>query len=871
MKLAVTPSLVDQSLGRRKAAWILSAAVLGLLLVNRVNGLTDGVWTDAASGGLWSSSGNWLNGAIAAGTDGTADFSQLDITVDNIIYINNSDTARTIGHLIFGDTVPSNNWIVTDNGGGDSLKLAVTSYVPTIAVNNTTVNIISTLSGGTQGFDKQGNGTLILSAANGNNISGNVKVSGGTLQLGNTLVLKNCTLDYNSYGGTLSLGAVTNATLGGLQGNQNLALFNGATGVALSIGNNNQSTSYSGALSGSGSLMKVGSGTLTLSGFDNYSGGTTIANGTLQGDTNSLAGNIANYGSVVFSQTFDGIYSGSISGTGDLAATGGGTISMTGANSYSGRTTVSSGLLILNNANALPGGIGTTGGVSSLTIAGGVIGLATGDFTRPLGTSAGAVGWTTSGGFSAQGADRIVNIGGAASQVHWNNSQFVPTGSALILSAPAATNTVTFQNPIDLNGAIRAIEVDDGAALVDAVLSSALSGSSAAGLSKIGSGTLALNAADTYSGATTVAGGLLLLNNSAALPGGTATAGGTSALTLGGGSIGLGAGDFLRGLGTGANQVQWTGSGGFSAHGTDRIVNLGGASAPVHWSTGSFIPTGSALILGAVAATNTLTFQNPIDLNGAIRTIHVDKGAAMIDAVISSPITSSGVGGFVKTGAGTLSLGGPNAYSGGTTVNGGLLLLNNATALPGGTGTAGGTSSLTINGGVVGLGAGDFLRGLGAGPDQVQWTGSGGFAAAGADRVVNLGGAGAQVQWGAGGFVPNGSTLILGSVIDPHTVDFQNPIDLAGGVRTIEFDGNATLSGAISDSMGGGSLVKTGGGTLTLAADNSWDAARRRQIATLRRPESGARLHSSVRAGSYTRDHHNQAAAPVSRPSRSTE
>ena len=47
--------------------------------------------------------------------------------------------------------------------------------------------------------------------------------------------------------------------------------------------------------------------------------------------------------------------------------------------------------------------------------------------------------------------------------------------------------------------------------------------------------------------------------------------------------IELAAGDFTRGLGTGASQVQFTGSGGFSAFGGSRVVNLGGVSAPVTW------------------------------------------------------------------------------------------------------------------------------------------------------------------------------------------------------------------------------------------------------------------------------------------------
>jgi autotransporter-associated beta strand protein len=87
-------------------------------------------------------------------------------------------------------------------------------------------------------------------------------------------------LDYNSYGGTLDFGALTNATFGGLKGTQNIALTNN---FALSVGNNNANTTYSGALSGTGAtLTKIGSGTLTLSATNSYTGATSVSNGVLK-------------------------------------------------------------------------------------------------------------------------------------------------------------------------------------------------------------------------------------------------------------------------------------------------------------------------------------------------------------------------------------------------------------------------------------------------------------------------------------------------------------------------------------------------------------------------------------------------------------
>jgi autotransporter-associated beta strand protein len=83
--------------------------------------------------------------------------------------------------------------------------------------------------------------------------------------------------------GTFSVATtLTACTLGGLSGSYALGLTN-ATGAALSlsVGNNNSDTTFSGALSGSGSLKKIGSGKLTLAGVNSYTGATTVEAGTL--------------------------------------------------------------------------------------------------------------------------------------------------------------------------------------------------------------------------------------------------------------------------------------------------------------------------------------------------------------------------------------------------------------------------------------------------------------------------------------------------------------------------------------------------------------------------------------------------------------
>ncbi|MDI4915084.1 fibronectin-binding autotransporter adhesin ShdA [Salmonella enterica subsp. enterica serovar Lubbock] len=108
-------------------------------------------------------------------------------------------------------------------------------------------------------------------------------------------------------------------------------------------------------LSGSGSLVKTGTGELTLSGDNTYSGGTTITGGTLTADhADSLGtGAIANNGVL---QVGEGELKNTLSGTGSLVKIGTGELTLSGDNTYSGGTTIDDGVLIAANVNALSGG-----------------------------------------------------------------------------------------------------------------------------------------------------------------------------------------------------------------------------------------------------------------------------------------------------------------------------------------------------------------------------------------------------------------------------------------------------------------------------------------------------------------------------------
>jgi fibronectin-binding autotransporter adhesin len=135
---------------------------------------------------------------------------------------------------------------------------------------------------------------------------------------------------------------------------------------------------YAGSITGSGSLIKSGTGVLTLGGTNAYSGGTLINAGGLAGSIGGLQGLIVNNGALTFNQATDGFFNGLIAGSGTVTKLGAGNLTFASNSAFTGLTTVGQGTLTLNNA-ALPGsvsvgtqaalaGTGTIGG--NLTIGG---------------------------------------------------------------------------------------------------------------------------------------------------------------------------------------------------------------------------------------------------------------------------------------------------------------------------------------------------------------------------------------------------------------------------------------------------------------------------------------------------------------------
>lgn len=111
------------------------------------------------------------------------------------------------------------------------------------------------------------------------------------------------------------------------------------------------SAAFDGLIAGTGMLIKRGTGTQRLTGTALHTGGTRIEAGTLDVAAGTLTGDVVNHGELSFSLTQDETFAGLISGPGQVAKTGSGTLRLTGSNTYAGGTRVSGGLSIGSDAN----------------------------------------------------------------------------------------------------------------------------------------------------------------------------------------------------------------------------------------------------------------------------------------------------------------------------------------------------------------------------------------------------------------------------------------------------------------------------------------------------------------------------------------
>jgi len=102
--------------------------------------------------------------------------------------------------------------------------------------------------------------------------------------------------------------------------------------------------------------------------------------------------------------------------------------------------------------------------------------------------------------------------------------------------------------------------------------------------------------------------------------------------------------DFTGGLGTGAGEVTWAGSGGFAAVGGDHVVQIGGSPTEINWAAPNFIGNGRTLILGDPNADGTLIWDKAINLGAVsrrIRVLHGSGNAGRADARVDKALRGS--------------------------------------------------------------------------------------------------------------------------------------------------------------------------------------------------------------------------------------
>ncbi|HGB5087866.1 TPA: autotransporter outer membrane beta-barrel domain-containing protein [Salmonella enterica subsp. enterica serovar Agona] len=611
-------------------------------------------------------------------------------------------------------------------------------------VNTVLENVDANSGWNGQSLTKTGAGTLILNAEN--TYTGSTTISEGTLiatnveALGTGNVTDNATLEMNTGG------------------------------------------DFDNAISGSGQVVKSGDETLTLSGANSYTGGTTISGGTLVASNVEALGT----GDITDNATLElnagGDFANNIGGTGSVVKSGDDALTLSGSNTYTGGTLISGGTLVANDVNALGTGDITDNATLALN--------AVGDFDNAI-----------------SGSGKVEKSGDDALTLSGSNTY---TGGTLISSGTLVASNVE---------ALGTGDVTDNATLelnTSGTFDNAISGSGQ--VVKSGDKMLTLSGANSYSGGTLISDGTLVASNVESLGTGDVTNNATLELNTGG--------DFTNNI-SGSGQVVKSG---------DDALALSGANS---YTGGTLISSGTlvatnvdALGSGDVTDNATLelntggTFDNAISGSGQVvksgdKTLTLSGSntytggtlisdgtlvASNVEALGTGDVTDnatlelntsgtfdnviSGSGQVVKSGDDALTLSGSNTYRGGTTISGGTLVATSVEAL--GTGDVTDNATLALNTG------GDFINNIG-GTGRVEKSG---------DQTLTLSGANSYT----------GGTLISSGTLVASNVNALGSGDVTDNA-VLELNTGGTFDNAIS---GSGQVEKSGDGTLTLSGSNTY-------------------------------------------------
>jgi autotransporter-associated beta strand protein len=374
--------------------------------------------------------------------------------------------------------------------------------------------------------------------------------------------------------GTLQLG--TGGTLGAVASQVSLG-----QGADL-LFDRSDNVTFGQTITGAGSLVQAGGGTLSLTVADSFTGGTTIENGALQlGPGGGLAGNVSIQAGAAlqFNQTGNASFAGTLAGAGGVSQLGTGAITLAASNSFSGGITINSGTLALENSHAAGTGSIAFGAANGLALQ-----IGAGD--APANIIAGFVPGETIDlqGFGAVtsislAAGNVLEISGAAGSIalslapgqNYATTDFLTTADGrggADINAVVLSYDIT--NETELNAAFSQIALEGANIPAGQTITIDLSGSSIAlttaleavnlhsGLSLVingGGGTLDglgnQRGLFIYSGDVTVEN--LAIDNAAAIGGNGGNFNGQSYLSTGGGGggAGLGGGLFVAGTANG--------------------------------------------------------------------------------------------------------------------------------------------------------------------------------------------------------------------------------------------------------------------------------------------------------------------------------
>jgi len=545
----------------------------------------DGNWdTTTLNWQLLAGSGptNYTEGSLSVFDDSATGSSPITVTLAGDRSPSSISNNATKTYIIAGSSAVTGNATITKSGSGTLvIDNSAANNFSAVAINNGTLqlgnndangnlgsgavtNIGGTLAlarsdnftfnnvlSGPGAIAQNGSGNVTLGAANAH--SGLTVINSGILTLGNSSAVQSSTVSNNVVNGLGFASGITAATLGGLAGAGDLTTLNADSAVvALTVGNNNQATSFGGSITGGGNFLKAGTGATTLTGSSTFGNVQTTGAGTLiisNGSSTMAALQLVADNSAVQ------ITGGSVTVTSDSRINGsncifnvsGGVLSLPKMTVGALGTSSNSVMTVSGNAQVNQNSSGGTAPINQLLVGGNnggsgtlilkdnaswnnVSTLANAVMIGNVGNGQGVLTIQDNATFFNAQVMRVADLAGNGGTVNLNGGVISVNG----FSKGAGTGTINvnggqitalaasgnFFSGFAGTGGNNSINLASGKLTFDnggfaEVIANVLSG--AGGLVSQGSGTLTLQASNTYTGGTVVNGGSLALTSAASI------------------------------------------------------------------------------------------------------------------------------------------------------------------------------------------------------------------------------------------------------------------------------------------------------------------------------------------------------------------